>query len=74
MEYELIRKSGVINTEGTSDENQGIDTNNNDNNNNIKINDNNINNINNIEDKNISIEDKLKMGLEAKNESIKKNF
>ena len=67
----MIRKSGVITTEGTSDENQRIDSNNNGNDN-ININDN--NNMNNIEEKNISMEDKLKMGLEVKNESIKNNF
>ena len=67
----MIRKSGVITTEGTSDENQRIDSNNNDNDN-ININDN--NNMNNIEEKNISMENKLKMGLEVKNESIKNNF
>ena len=66
----MIRKSGVITTEGTSDENQRIDTNNNGNDN-ININ---VNNMNNIEEKNISMENKLKMGLEVKNESIKNNF
>ena len=67
----MIRKSGVITTEGTSDENQRIDSDNNGNDN-ININDN--NNMNNIEEKNISMENKLKMGLEVKNESIKNNF
>ena len=68
LEYELIRKSGIM-TEGTIDENQKNTINN--------INTNEINDNNkmiHIEDngkKNISIEDKLKLGLEVKNESIK---
>ncbi len=66
LEYDLIRKSGVM-TEMTGDENQKYEENNNDiqdNNNAIKIENN---------SKNISVEERLKINLEAKNDAIKNN-
>ena len=70
LEYDLIRKSGIVTTEGTLDENQNINKNNNINN----INSNNNNNIIKVENNNLSIEQKLKLKLEIKNESIKNDL